>query len=338
MDCHVRWFRREIMLRVAHRLVVELGIVIAAVIALSTAAGASAFETASLALLTMPAYPVVRLVSSLLLNPTSSSYMNQWERPSGTLMIEPPSSIGNDVDLALTAAGFSAAGSFSEWGGATTDVYANAAESVMAITSSVDDIILLTGLADGRTCVSTRHLIPPHSRLIVNHAPTAEVADLVAEHSTLVADLLRNEQLDHVALDITAIPDLLVTEWETWQQIGPGIAPFVDVEHKRQPSLLRARVPRERILAQGRGYQEVRLTMPPVEAVRASEPAQIREPVVIDEPVAAPAPAMGEAAVVIDESEPVLVPQPSLSRLDVLRAQAQLAAEQTDRAISAGGS
>ncbi len=241
MDRDVRWFRREIALKVAQRLVLEVVGVCALLSGGLLAAGVEGGIVALAVVAGAPTFIGLRLLVACLVNPTSSSYLVRWPRPAGALTPAKPTNVGTPVDVALRAAGFSSRGAFNEWGGATTNLYDDAATRLV-MTSGDDDVIILTGLSDGRLCITTTSVIPPHERLVVNHEPKNDMGGLLASHDRSIDEVTGGSIARRVDVRAHFVVELLAIEWDIWEQIGPLYGPFVAVGNRPQPSLLRVRV------------------------------------------------------------------------------------------------
>lgn len=323
MDSHVRWFRREVGRLLLRRLAVEtvavVGIVVAGVAASGGSTQSVILATSATALL----YPAARWAVGCLTNATSSSYLNNWPRPSGELVSVPQTNIGLPVDIALTAAGLRFYDAYSEWGGATTSVYGSH-DPLLVTTSADDDIAVITGLTDGRLCISTTQLIPPNERLIVNHEPASDVTSLLASHGTLV-ETLTTQGAEVADADINFVVDFLLLEWESWQQVGPFIAPFVDMDHRLHPSVLTVRVSTGELLQTGLSQTPFIRPVQSFPSVTVSQPNSPTAPSPTtphDTHTGSFADAGSFAALA------------AFDGLAALRDQADLAAEQTDRALA----
>ena len=317
----MRWFRREIALRVTQRLGIEVGIACGTVAGLFISTGTDATPTMVTIVLTAPIYLVVRVILSLAVNPVSSSYLIRCPRPSGALTPALPTNSGSATDLELRAAGFLPRDAFNEWGGATTNLYDDGS-CRQVLTTDGDDVIILTTLSDQRLCLTTSNMIPPHERLVVNHL-RGDVGTLLAGHRELL-DELAETQIREIGIDEQSLVDLLVIEWEIWDQIGPLFGPFVDIGHRRQPSLLRVRVPAAEIRARAMTTASPTTASP---LVRTPDTTPVQ-----------PSPA---ETLLLETPEPVPVPfvpvAPTPTRgLAFLAQQARLAGERTDRAVAAG--
>ena len=237
----MRWFRREIALKVARRLGVEVAVICALVAGGLFAADVEITFVGLAIVLIAPTFIVLRLLISCAVNPTSSSYLIRWPRPAGPLTPAEPTNAGSAVDVALETAGFFSRGAFTEWGGATTNLYDDASRRLV-MTSSDHDVIILTGLDDGRLCITTTNVIPPHERLIVNHDRQSDVGGLLASHGALVDEVTHKSAARRVDVNAHFVVQLLAIEWDAWDQLGPLYGPFVAVGNRPQPSLLRVRV------------------------------------------------------------------------------------------------
>lgn len=311
MDSHVRWFRREIGRRLVQRLSVETLVAVAAVVAVIAASDGGTRNAFVGAAVTAPLYASTRWVLGCLTNATSSSYLISWPQPSGDLTSVAQPNIGLLADIALTAAGLRFYDAYSEWGGATTSVYGSH-DPLLATTSGDDDIQIITGFTDGRLCVSTTQLIPPHEQLIVNHQPASDVTSLLSGHRTLV-ETLESQGAEVSDADIEFVVDLLALEWEAWQQVGPFIAPFVDIDHLLHPSVLTVRASTSDVLA--KGLSTAPLLHPPQTFPVVSATPTMPQP----DPTPVSANQHGDTP---------------FAALAALSDRAQLAAEKTDRALS----
>ncbi len=346
MDRHVRWFRREIALKLAQRLGIEAGVVCALVVGALVVAEINTPIVILTGASTIPTFIVIRLALSCALNPTSSSYLVRWPRPSGSLSPAEPTNVGSATDIALQAAGFLPRGAFSEWGGATTNLYDDAS-CTLVLTCHEDDVVVLSGLTDGRLCVTTTYVIPPHERLIVNQERASDVGSVLASHATLLDAIIGQPTIGAVETNAQFIVDLLVLEWDIWDQLGPVFGPFVAVGNRPQPSLLRVRVAAQDVLLRALAaappsvsvtYELERAAIDtvveqPSEDGLAQEIMSILEPPTPLPPVAPVAP---EApATPVAPTAPV-APVPPRRGLSVLAEQARLADERTERALAAG--
>ena len=315
-------------------------------------------------LLAVPTFVLIRLASSCALNPTSSAYLIRWPRPVGALPLHAADDEIDPLDIELAAAGFISLGTFTEWGGSVLSVSTNRQDTLAL--SSGDQLVLLSGLDDGRLCVSTTHLVPPHDRLVVNHHAGVDAAALVAAHTEL-AGLLVASGIGAVEPEIEQVRHFLSLEWDIWQEIGPFVGPFVRVGANRQPSLILARVASADILERARPGSHRRAAEPLED--RTARPAQDSSwPVVALAPARDDAEATAEddlAATLIDilEREGTITPPASPAPtppaspaptppetparevrasaprgLSALAEQAARAAKHTDRALAAGES
>ncbi len=349
MDRHVRWFRREIALKVAQRLAIEAGVVCALVLGALVTAEVNTPIVILTGVSTIPTFIVIRLALSFALNPTSSSYLVRWPRPSGSLSPAEPTNVGSATDIALRAAGFLPRGAFCEWGGATTNLYDDAS-CTLVLTCHEDDVVVLTGLNDGRLCVTTTYVIPPHERLIVNQERASDVGSVLASHATLLDVVTGQPTISAIETTAQFIVDLLVLEWDIWDQLGPVFGPFVAVGNRPQPSLLRVRVAPQDVLSRALAaappsvsvtYELERSETDSV-IEQTSEDGLAQEIMSILEPptplpaaaAIAPAPAVAPA----DSIAPAVpaAPVPARRGLSMLAEQARLADERTERAIAAG--
>lgn len=335
MDRDVRWFRREIALKVAQRLGVEVVVICALVVGGLFAAGVQVLFIGLALALIAPTFIVLRLLLSCAINPTSSSYLVRWPRPAGPLIPAEPTNTGSAVDIALQAAGFFSRGAFVEWGGATTNLYDDAS-SRLVMTGGDADVIILTGLDDGRLCITTTNLIPPHERLIVNHDRQNDLGGLLASHGALLDEVTHSSAARRVDVSAHFVVQLLAIEWDAWDQLGPLYGPFVAVGNRAQPSLLRVRVPatdiRSRAMAPEPASIVVSHELQPSESETAHvEPASIESGT--EDELAQEIMRILEP---LEIAEPAAPPTPTRD-LSSLAEQARIAGERTDRAIAAGG-
>ncbi|MFT7474763.1 MAG: hypothetical protein ACI81L_001694 [Verrucomicrobiales bacterium] len=249
MDRHVRWFRREIAVAVAQRLAIETVCVGLLTLVILLLANVGLLAAIAAALLVVPVSGVLRIGVAYVNNPTSSTYLIRWPRPSGSLSSVPQTNCGSKVDLALNITQFEIYGTFSELGGAQVNVYTSTTSSLLVMTSSDDDIIVLSGLSDGRLCASSTQFLPPHEHLVLNRLTTGDVRDLLASHYQLIGELTNIHDTRTVAPKIEFVVDLLATEWDAWEQIGPLLGPFVAIDTRFQPSLLRVAVSHDELRA-----------------------------------------------------------------------------------------
>lgn len=242
-----RWFSREVMVSVAQRLLLESAVAGFIVLIATILSGITPLISIIAAIVSGAGFAVVRLAASCFLNPLNSPYLIRWPHPSGEIRPTRQSNVGSDTDRALTAIEFTARGAIDEWGGAITNVYTRASNQMIVLTSSDDDLIVLSGLADNRLVVTTKQLIPPHEQIVVNHCYESDVQALLENHNDLLGTLAEAGH-QPMAMTLDHIIELLALEWDAWNQIGPFIGPFVSVGQRRPVGLLQVRVSSDEIL------------------------------------------------------------------------------------------
>ncbi len=241
MDRQVRWFRREIAIGVTRRLTAEAFLVGALAVGGSILAGSAPISAAVAGVLAMVLVTFTRFGSALAANPTNSAYLIGWPHPSGDTIATPQTNADSPDDVALRTYGFTCRGAFEEWGGSVTNVYTRDSNQIIVTTSEDGDLIALSGIDHDQFVVTTKQLIPPHERLIVNQRRETDVRSILASH----IDLMKEQAAAGRAVRTVRFHDvleLLAIEWDSWDQIGPVLGPFVAVGHRRAPSVLQVRV------------------------------------------------------------------------------------------------
>ncbi len=241
MDRIARWFTREIAIKIAQRLLVEMVVVFAVLLAALISFGVSPPLTAAAVVVALPLFAVLRVVSSCFLNPLNSIYLTRWPHPTGDIHPVEQTNADSETDLALKSHGFVARGAIDEWGGATTNIYTRGANQTIVLTSDDADLIVLSGLTDTRLVATTKQLIPPHRRLVLNHRYDTDVTALLLNHVE-VLKTLTDDGHRIVPMTLDHVIELLVIEWASWDQIGPVVGPFIGIGQKRSLGLLQARV------------------------------------------------------------------------------------------------
>jgi hypothetical protein len=297
MDRHVRWFKREIAVGVAQRLAVETFVAGAILVAVLLLAGTEPLGAIVGAFVAMPIFALLRVGLACFSNPLTSAYLMRWPHPSGQVLPTGQTNVGSKTDTALKGFQFTARGAFNEWGGAVTNVYTRDSNQIIVTTGDDDDLVVLTALDDERLVISSKQLIPPHERLVMNRRHDGDVRAILASHIELVKDLTVNGGCTVTQVGIDQVMELLAIEWDAWDQIGPLIGPFVSVGQRRQPTLLQVQVSANEIL------ERTGASAPRITAQRASAPALA--PVAAAALPTAPAPAAAEVVARAPHHPPV---------------------------------
>lgn len=290
-----RWFSREVTVSVAQRLLFESAAAGFLVLAGTILTGTTPLISVIAAIVSVAGFAILRLVTSCFLNPLNSPYLIRWPHPTGEIQPVEQSNVGSETDRALTAVQFTARGAIDEWGGAVTNVYTRAPNSMIVLTSSDDDLIVLSGLADNRLVVTTKQLIPPHEQLVVNHCYESDVQALLESHTDLLRALATAGH-QRVVMTLGHIIELLALEWDAWNQIGPFVGPFVSVGQRRPLGLLQVRVSSDEIL-------ERSIAMPP--QVTAASRMERDEQPATQAPTAASAPQVPTAPTLRSAAAPL---------------------------------
>ena len=288
MDRHVRWFRREIAIGVARRLAAEVFVISALAVTGSLLAGSEAIVAAAAGVLAMVVMTVVRIAMALAANPLNSAFLIRWPHPAGdTRQTEQTNADSND-DNALRSYGFTCRGAFEEWGGAVTNVYTRDSNQIIVTTGEDGDLLALSGLDHDQLVVTTKQLIPPHERLIVNQRRETDVRSVLASHIELMKEQVATGRAVRT-VSFHEVLELLAIEWDSWNQIGPVLGPFVAIGHRRAPSVLQVRVDAHDILERT-GAPSPKVSVRPMQsiapiAVATPTPPPIPTEVVVPPPV-----------------------------------------------------
>lgn len=271
MDRHVRWFRREVAVGVGQRLAAESVIAAIASLGLLLASGAGILLAIMVGIVAFPTFALVRVGLACISNPMTSAYLMRWPHPTGHVQPTEQTNIGSNVDSDLRALRFVPRGAFNEWGGATTNLYTRSSSQLIVATTEDDDVLVLSALADERLVVTCTQLVPPHEQLVVNRVDASDLRTVLGEHVDVIRHLHETSQPAVTAIGMDDVMRFLAIEWDSWDQIGPLLGPFVAIGQKRQPSLLQVRVPNDEILART-GTPEPRVTARRHDATPAISP------------------------------------------------------------------
>lgn len=247
MDRQVRWFRREIAIGVARRLTAEAVVVGALAVGGSVLAGSQPIVAATAGVLAMILTVFVRFAMALATNPLNSAYLVRWPHPMGDTVPTTQTNADSTDDAALRSYGFTCRGAFQEWGGAVTNVYTRDSNQIIVTTGEDGDLLALSGLDRDQFVVTTKQLVPPHERLIVNQRRETDVRSVLASHIELMKEQVGSGRAVRTVA-FHEVLELLAIEWDSWDQIGPVLGPFVAIGHRPAPSVLQVRVDASEIL------------------------------------------------------------------------------------------
>lgn len=264
MDPNIRWLRRNILLYLTKRLVLEFGVFVVTLWILLTFIGWSQVEVAPFAIVAAQILVLLRATISLSTNPLSQQAVSQLiENP--TVLVRSTSDLAGlgkiGVELGLfefhpvlsaslpldQAADQSDSESTNE-GLVLFDVFQSRdGHTTAALGRQGGTITLISQLTDGRILASTDLLIPPSERLIVNQVAGGDLESLVRTHRRLLDGLTRRG-IHLRPAPPTLLLDLLAIEHDSYQQLGPFFAPFLALDPTPRPLRLALRIDASQLL------------------------------------------------------------------------------------------
>ncbi len=283
MDPHVRWLRRLVLSCVATQLVIEGVLVGLVVALLAMRASVDGPMVVVLAVVLGQGFAVARLVAGLLFNPVNHRFLMGWlsKRDGAADQLAPaPHGPGREPDTLDTQtdietgldrgigdilarldfepvvrladrldpidAGTDGDGSHGEDpdhpAGDHYDVYASPCRLIIALEGPGQPLVVLSTLSDSRLLVTATETVPPNVGLVANLSEAEGPNELILDHLDRL-DLLRDRSLVAVGSGPESVVDFLRLEWDSWNQLGPFIGPFLAIDARPQPHLLQVRIP-----------------------------------------------------------------------------------------------
>lgn len=268
------------MTRVLSRVLAETVVFGAAVAAWARTTDLEVAVSAILVVLAGQSFVVVRIGAAMTFNPVSHRYLMGWlSKPDGLLDRLRPTeggpSDGGGLETVLTDIGLrpsagldwpddeaTAAGENAETEASPdpwSRIYTSASRLILVtVGQSGQPLTALSRLDDGRVVVSSSSFIPPNRAVLFNQVSAKRPAPLLAAHIDRLEEL-RTQGLVAVAAGHDLVIDQLRHEWDSWNQLGPFLGPFLAVDARPQPHLLQVRPPPDELWQQAATMKVERL-------------------------------------------------------------------------------